>query len=107
MGHQFEIILLDSPYTLRTGDWIKAKVLFQGKTLTQKIITARNRIGNKPATVAYSRTDDAGICKFKLKRNGDWFIHATHMIPCPDRQDSDWESFWSTYSFGIGDVILD
>ncbi|UOB19184.1 DUF4198 domain-containing protein [Abyssalbus ytuae] len=101
VGHNFEIVLLQNPYELNRGDWIKAKVFFMGEPLKNKVITARNRMGNEPAIVQYSRTDENGICSFKLEREGDWFLHATHMIPSPDKNDSDWESFWTTFSFGL------
>jgi uncharacterized GH25 family protein len=60
-----------------------------------------NRKGNESAIVQYSRTDENGICSFKLEREGDWFIHSTHMIESPDKNDADWESFWTTFSFGM------
>lgn len=101
VGHNLEIILLQNPYELGQGDWISAKVLFMGKPLTNKAITARNRIGNESALFQYSRTDEKGICSFKLEREGDWFFHATHMIPSTDRNEADWESFWTTFSFGL------
>lgn len=72
-----------------------------GKPLANKIITARNRIGSESAIALTSRTDAKGICSFKIIRKGEWFIHATQMIPCPDKTDSDWESFWASYSFEI------
>ncbi len=49
----------------------------------------------------YSRTDDDGKCAFKLEREGDWFFHATHMIASSNQKDTDWESFWTTFSFGL------
>ena len=49
VGHNFEIVLLQNPYELKRGDWIKAKVLFMGEPLKDKAITARNRKGNEPA----------------------------------------------------------
>ena len=101
VGQNFEIVLLQNPYELRKGDWISAKVLFMGKPLINKVITARNRIGNESAIFQYSRTDENGKCSFKLEREGDWFFHATHMIASPDKNDTDWESFWTTFSFGI------
>jgi uncharacterized GH25 family protein len=100
-GQNFEIVLLQNPYLLQKGDVLKAQVFFTGKPLTNKLITARNRTGSEPATAFTSRTNANGICSFQIKRKGDWFIHATHMIPCPDKADADWESFWSSYSFGI------
>lgn len=101
VGHNFEIVLQQNPYELKKGDWISAKVLFMGKPLTNKVITARNRIGNEPAIFQYSRTDGKGMCSFKLEREGVWFLHATHMIASPDQSDTDWESFWTTFSFAI------
>lgn len=101
IGHTFEIVPLQNPYTLQKNDWIFAQVFFMGKPLSNKVITARNRVGNEPATVQYSRTDANGICSFKLEREGNWFFHATHMIPSTDQTEADWESFWTTLSFGF------
>ena len=105
VGSKYEIVLLQNPYLLHKGENLKAKVLFDGKPLVNKVITARNRTGNQPAIVAYSRTDKNGICTFKLKREGDWIIHSTHMIPFSDKKIADWESFWVTYSFGFYNTI--
>lgn len=100
-GQQFEIILLQNPYRMNAGGILKTKVLFMGKPLSGKVITARNRTGNENSMFLTARTDANGICSFKLSRKGEWFIHATQMIPCPDKTDSDWESFWASYSFEI------
>ena len=54
-----------------------------------------------PALALTARTDATGVCTFRLPKEGDWFLHATHMIACADQTDSDWESFWASYSFGI------
>jgi uncharacterized GH25 family protein len=101
VGHKYEIRLLQNPYALRPGSLLKVQLLFMGKPLANKVLTARNRTGNMPSIATTARTDNNGTCSFKLSRKGDWFIHSTHMIPCPDKTDSDWESFWASYSFGI------
>ena len=100
-GQKFEIVLLQNPYNLVTGKTLKAKILFDGQPLKNKVITARSRTGNEAALALTSRTNAQGICSFILSRKGEWFIHATHMIECPDKTDSDWESFWTSYSFEI------
>jgi hypothetical protein len=100
-GQKFEIVLLQNPYTLLTDSLLKVQLFFMGKPLANKVMAARNRTGSEPAIAITSRTDINGICSFRLSRKGDWFIHATHMIPCPDKADSDWESFWASYSFGM------
>ncbi|TDH23534.1 DUF4198 domain-containing protein [Segetibacter sp. 3557_3] len=101
LGQNFEIVLLDNPYLLRKGSLLRAQVLFMGKPIANKMITARNRTGNESALHLKARTDATGICSFKLPRAGEWFIHATHMIPCVDKTDSDWDSFWTSYSFQL------
>lgn len=100
-GHTFEITLLQNPYMLHNDDVLKAQVFFMDKPLSNKVITARNRTGNENTLFLTSRTDKNGICFFKLPRKGEWVLHATQMIPCPDKSDSDWESFWTSYSFEI------
>ncbi len=101
IGQKFEIILLQNPYKLDKGNVLSAQILFNGRPLINKIITARNRIGSKPSLEIKSRTNSEGICNFKLIREGVWFIHATQMIPCEDKTEADWESFWASYSFGL------
>lgn len=101
VGQKFEIILLNNPYQLKIGDQLKAQIFFDGKPLSNKVITIRNRTGGEQATKQTSRTNDKGICTFKLNRQGDWFIHATHMIKSTDQSAADWESHWTSYSFGM------
>lgn len=100
-GQNFEILLLQNPYSIHPGKTIQVKLLFMGNALGNKLITARNRTGSEPVITLTARTDARGICTFPINRKGDWFIHATHMIPCPDKAEADWESFWASYSFGI------
>lgn len=100
-GQAFEIVLLQNPYALKPGATLSAKVYFMGKPLAGKIITARNRTGGEAATKQTSKTNANGICRFTINRKGDWFIHATQMIACPEPLEADWESFWASYSFGI------
>ncbi len=100
-GHQFEIILLQNPYRIQIGKSLQAQVFFKGIPLANKVITIRNRTGGESATRQLSRTNANGICTFMINRKGDWFIHATQMIKCPEPSEADWESYWTSYSFGI------
>ncbi len=100
-GQNLEILLLQNPYLLHQKDILKVQILFMGSPLTNKIITARNRTGSENLIALTSRTDTHGICSFMMVRKGEWFIHTTQMIPCHDKNDSDWESFWASYSFEI------
>ena len=64
IGQNFEIVLLQNPYKLNKGNVIKAQIIFMGKPLANKIITARNRIGSQNTIVKTYRTDENGICSF-------------------------------------------
>ncbi|MEO7312857.1 MAG: DUF4198 domain-containing protein [Chitinophagaceae bacterium] len=101
LGQNMEIVFLNNPYLLTKDDVLKVQVFFLGKPLANKVITARNRKGSLAATEQTSRTNAQGICSFKLGRNGEWLIHATHMIASPDKAVADWDSFWASYSFGM------
>ncbi len=101
VGQRFEILPLQNPYILKSGDKLQVQVFFDGEPLAGKMITARNRTGNKPASVQNSRTNGKGICSFTLNREGDWFVHATHMLPSPKDAETDWDSYWASYSFGM------
>ena len=94
-------LLLQNPYKPGIGDQLKVQLFFMGKPLADKTLTARNRTGSAPSIVSTSKTDGNGVGSFNLSRKGDWFIHATHMIPCADLADCDWESFWAPYNFGM------
>lgn len=100
-GQNFEIVLLQNPYTIHTGRTLQVKLLFMGKPLANKIVTARNRTGSEQVITLTAKTNARGVCTFPVTRKGDWVIHVTHMIPCPDKSEADWESFWASYSFGI------
>lgn len=101
LGYQLEIVLHQNPYQLKPNDSISGQLFYQGEPLTDKVVTARNRLGSEAATSQLARTDDKGVFTFKLDRAGDWFFHTTHMIASPDLEDADWESFWTSYSFGV------
>ncbi len=101
VGQEFELVPLSDPYTAGHDEWLRFRVYFRGQPLADKVITARNRRGAEAATEQYSRTDAEGICSFKLERGGEWFVHATHMLPSPAGAGTDYDSFWTTYSFGL------
>lgn len=101
VGYTHEIVLLTNPYELQKNEWLYAKVLYKGEPLKNKIITARNRYKGESATYQYSKTDEEGICSFKIERLGEWFIESTYMIPLAKEEEMDWESYWACYSFGI------
>lgn len=101
IGYPYEIVLLENPYEKKKKDWLKVQILLNGKPMQNKVITARNRYKGESAIYQYSRTNSEGICTFRLEREGEWFIHSTHLFHSRDKSKSDWESYWACYSFGM------
>lgn len=49
--------------------------------------------------VARAITDARGEASLPIDGAGEWLIAAVHMIPCPDRDAADWESWWASLTF--------
>jgi uncharacterized GH25 family protein len=109
IGHRLEIVPEADPYSLRAGDALPVRLLFDGRPLAG----ARLVIGSTdPATATQSsmpgvRTDAEGRARLQLVSRGGGggggggahYIHALHMIPATGRADIEWESFWATLTF--------
>jgi uncharacterized GH25 family protein len=102
IGHRLEIVPEADPYSLRAGDALPVRLLFDGRPLAG----ARLVIGSTDAATATQssmpgvRTDAEGRARLQLvSRGGAHYIHALHMIPATGRADIEWESFWATFTF--------
>jgi uncharacterized GH25 family protein len=102
LGQKLEIILLDNPFKTKPGDEITAQVLFDGKPLADKTITAYNLEPESKKINEYkAKTDKSGRVKFKIENPGLWLIRLVHLLKCNGCENADWESFWASYSFEI------
>ncbi len=100
LGQRLEIILLNNPYRLKPGDSIEAQILFEGKPLANKTVIGYNIYQGKFFEYKV-KTGRNGKVKFKVKNPGLWLIRLTHILPCSNCSDADWESFWASFSFEI------
>lgn len=102
LGHRLEIIAEADPYSLKPGDALPVRLMFDGRPLAG----ARIVIGSTAAATATQsnmpgvRTDAAGRARLELdKSGGAHYVHALHMIPAADKTAVEWESFWATLTF--------
>ncbi len=92
---------MDNPYEKKVGGKLRFKILFTGESLVDKTVFADNRNGEK-FSKQKMKTDNNGIVEVKLNNRGTWLVRLVFMRRCMDQcGDTDWESFWGSYSFGV------
>lgn len=103
LGHRLEIVLLDDPYRLDPGDELRARVLWKGEPLSDALVTAHHRPAPDRGEVGTltARTNSDGEVSFRLAASGAWLLRLVHMVPCRGCSDTDWESYWTSFSFAV------
>jgi uncharacterized GH25 family protein len=100
VGHKLEIVPLENPYSLRPGDTLTVRVLFEDKPLAKARLAAHHREGDRTQTQSLTTTKD-GEATIKLDHAGPWLVRLVHMRRC-QAEDADWESFWLALTFAVG-----
>jgi uncharacterized GH25 family protein len=100
-GAQFEIVLLQNPFTAQPGEEQIAQLLFETKPLAGAAVAALHRAADGTITRLDGVTDARGVVRFTLPVGGTWLIRSVHMRPCKGCKDVDWESFWAAYTFQL------
>lgn len=100
-GLKLDITPLENPYAKKVGDDLSFQINFEGKPLAGRTVFADNRDGESISKVKMV-TDANGKIIVKLDRKGTWLIRLVVMKRCKaECNDTDWESFWGAYSFGV------
>lgn len=104
VGQELEIVPTTHPYALSAGSNLSVQVLFQGKPLAGRAVTAANRFRGD-VTKKTVRTDAKGVATFAIPRAGDWMFRLVHMEPVSGG-DVDWRSYWTSLTFSLPDLTL-
>ena len=99
LGLTLELITEDNPYSLRPGQQLSVRLLYEGNPLPAALVVAMNSDQLDERLVA--RSDSEGRAAFRLGRAGAWLIKAVHMIPAPPDAAADWVSLWASVTFQI------
>jgi uncharacterized GH25 family protein len=100
-GMQYEIVLLQNPFTMHAGDEQIVQLLFETKPLANTAVSALHRSSDGALVELKGVSDARGVARFTLTQSGVWLIRSVHMRPCKSCKDADWESFWAAYSFAL------
>ena len=104
VGHNIEIVPLDNPFLKIPGDFLKVKVLLDGKPARYCNVFA-TYIGFSPkeAYAWTSKTNAKGINNVKLLQSGQWIVKAVVRLPPSEENKGKVleEKYTATLSFQV------
>ncbi len=99
MGFRYEIVPLVNPYTLKSGDYLECRVLWEGKSAPHALVKVWSHTGNRIFLQNIYAEDD-GTIKFPLSSKGPWMVSSVKMIPS-EKEGAEYQSLWASLVFGI------
>jgi hypothetical protein len=101
VGLPLEIVPLADPFSLRVGQTLRVRVLFQGVALGDANL-GWDLPGDGDGVSGTVRTDQQGEALVPIARTGLMTIRLVHMTR-PQAAAYEWESFWTTLTFRIAE----
>jgi uncharacterized GH25 family protein len=98
VGLPIEIVPLGNPYTLKKGDAIRFRILWQGKPLFGASVKVWNHFDNR-TMLQNIFTEQDGTIETHLSNSGMWMISVVKMVPSKDKA-ADYQSYWGSLVFG-------
>ncbi len=99
LGLTLEIVPLRDPTTVKVGETLAVRVLFQGKPLPEAPVGWQHP-GDGEHARGYVRTDAKGEALVPVAKAGLMTVRLTHMTR-PKTAEYEWESFWATLTFRV------
>jgi uncharacterized GH25 family protein len=99
VGFPIEIIPERNPYSLKKGDPIRFKILWQGKPLFGAKVKVWNRADNR-TTVQNIYTEQNGMIETRISNDGSWMVSVVKMTPSK-QEGADWQSYWGSLVFAV------
>lgn len=101
VGLPLELVPEQNPYRLLPGAALTVQVLLAGRPLAGQPVLLWRR-GAQPSTVVsklYSNQN--GRVLFRLSEPGEYLVSTVRIEPAPMAANADWQSTWSTLTFGL------
>ncbi len=97
LGQRFEVVPQKDPTTVRAGDKLPIKVIWDGEPVEGAIITTGG--GHASDTKDLLKTDKEGMVSVTIEKAGFQMVKANHKIPMKDDLDADVLDLSSTMTF--------
>jgi uncharacterized GH25 family protein len=99
VGHAVEIVPEQNPYSLKVGDRVSFKILYNGKPLFGAKVRVWNRHDNR-TNIQNIFSQQDGVIETHISNKGAWMVSLVKMVPSQDPK-ADWQSHWASLVFGI------
>lgn len=99
-GLALDLVPEQNPYSLRPGGSLTIRVLADGKPQPNQLVQLWQRSPNQPVKITKLYSNQNGRVLFRLNTAGQYMVSAVRMVPA-SLPDADWQSTWSTLTFGF------
>ena len=101
-----DMLLQQNPYSLKDGDSLEVKILFQKEPLTMHLIRIWQKKNNHTVS-STMHTDENGMIKFPVVKEGIWMISTVKMeritnnAAIPEPAATRWQSYRGSLTWGF------
>jgi len=99
LGLTLEIVPDVNPYSLPAAGRLPVHVLFEGKPVDRALVELTN-LEHDSAPVEVHLTDEQGHCTFTVPAGGKWLMNVVWKKLRSDNEETQFESYFSSLSFG-------
>nr|WP_317239193.1 DUF4198 domain-containing protein [Hymenobacter sp. 5516J-16] len=102
VGQPLELIPEQNPPTLASGAGLTVRVLMEGRPVAGQPVRLWYRSPtSQPVLLHTLRSNQNGRVLFRISGPGEYLAGAVRMVAAPAAQSADWQSTWSTLTFGV------
>lgn len=100
VGLTLELVPEVDPYAMPRPSHLPIRVYYQGRPLAGALVK-RIDLDNDALPLETRRTDRAGRVRFAMPQRGRWLLATTWTRPLPEKEEVDFETVFSSLSFGV------
>lgn len=99
LGFRYEVIPGENPYSLKVGDYLQCRILFEGKPAAHALVKVWNKV-NSTTFLQNIYTETDGTIRFPISATGPWMVSSVRMVPS-EKEGAQYHSLWASLVFGI------
>jgi uncharacterized GH25 family protein len=100
LGLKLEIVPEQNPYEEPRPATLPVRVLYEGRPLAGALVKLTH-LEHDAAPLEIHRTDSAGRATFAMPTRGTWLLNTIWSKPLPSSRETDFETIFSSLSFGF------